>query len=94
MVHLNVADDDPYDLKLIDREKVLEHIMGVIMVQQFSVKKGLKRFGKRGKEAVTKELTQLHDMKMWIPKNSIKLTKKQRAKALRSLMFLTEKQDG
>ena len=41
----------------------MDHMIGIITIQQFSLISGLKRFGDRGKHAVTNELTQLHDKK-------------------------------
>ena len=38
------------------------HIIGVILAQQYSVKKGTKLFGDEGRKAVSKELQQMHDM--------------------------------
>ncbi len=43
-------------------EEVINHVLEVIMAQQFSLKAALKKFDKRGKEAVTQGLKQLHDM--------------------------------
>ena len=37
------------------------------MIQKFSLKKGLNKFGTRGEKAVTKDLTQLHDMQTYFP---------------------------
>ena len=37
------------------------------MVEQYSINKGLKLFGKEGKKAVTKELSQMHDMIVYTP---------------------------
>ena len=44
------------------QEEINSHILGVAMIQQFSLKADLKHFGKKGKEAVTSELTQMHDL--------------------------------
>ncbi len=49
------------------KEEVNNHMLGVIMAHQFSLKVGLKKFGKPCKEAVTKELKQLHDMVNYTP---------------------------
>ena len=37
------------------------------MIKQFRLIAGLKRFGERGEQAATNELTQLHDMNTFIP---------------------------
>ncbi len=51
---------------LRDDETTL-HVLGVIMAKQLSLKAGLRQFGDRGKKAVTKELTQLHEKVAYVP---------------------------
>jgi hypothetical protein len=46
---------------------VVMHVMGVILAQQYSVNKGIKLFGDRAKEAISKELQQLHDYETYTP---------------------------
>ena len=62
-----------------------------IAMTQYGVNKGLKVFGKRGQNAVHKEVKQLHNMEVITP---IHLTPKQRRAALQYLMFLKEKRSG
>ena len=64
------------------------------MVETFSLNAGLKKFGDRGKTAVRKELTQLHDVKTYVPMDPDKMTPQQKVKAMNSLIFLTKKRDG
>jgi hypothetical protein len=75
-------------------EGVVIHVVGVIMAQQYTIRKGLKLFGDGGRQAVTKELTQLHNMATYTPMHKHELTREQRVQALSSLMFLTQKRDG
>ena len=44
-----------------------EQMMGVILVQQFNLKKGIELFGDQVKEATTKELQQIHNVGTYIP---------------------------
>ena len=67
---------------------------GTILAQQYHVNKGLKVFGDRGKDAVTKVMTQLNDMKVVKPHHMKELTAEQKKYALPCLMFLTEKRDS
>ena len=62
--------------------------------KQYSLKAGLKQFCDRGHNAVSKELTQLHTLKWFQPKDPTTLTRDERRKALTSLMFLTQKRTG
>jgi hypothetical protein len=61
---------------------------------QYSLKAGLREFANRGKEAVTKELTQFHTLKCFKPRDPSTLSRDERQNALTSLMFLTEKHSG
>ena len=53
---------DDYNLK--------EHFLGVILVQQYNLKKVLKLFGERAEEATTKELQQIHNFGTYIPQEA------------------------
>ena len=69
------------------------HIMYMAMTQ-YSLKKGLKKFGKRAEDAITKEFLQLHLMGTFQPIYASDLSDEEKAAALESLMFLKEKRDG
>ncbi len=91
VINLNLIDEkcapiDEYDLD--------EHIIGLIMAHQYSMKKGIKLFGEKIEKATLKEIKQIHDMDTYTPMDSTKLTKEQKRKALFTLFFLTEKRDG
>ena len=60
----------------------------------YPVEKGLKIFKKKGEDAVTGELKQLHDRNVVKPEMWKDLTLLQRKKALEYLMFLKEKRCG
>jgi hypothetical protein len=49
-----------------------------LVMTQFTLKTGLKKFKERGETAVTNELTQLHMMETFIPQDATKLTRQQR----------------
>ena len=73
------------------------HDEGLILAHlfiQFSLKQGLKKYGKKGEKSVMKELRSLHDLKAWIPLDHKKLTREQRLQALTTVVFLKEKRDG
>ena len=61
---------------------------------QMSAKKGLTVFGQQGADALMKELRQLVIMKVMNGTKSHELTKEQKRKALKYLMFLKEKRCG
>ena len=58
------------------------------MIKQFRLIAGLKRFGERGEQAATNELTQLHDMNTFIPMCPEKWSTEEISEALAILMFL------
>jgi Reverse transcriptase (RNA-dependent DNA polymerase) len=60
----------------------------------FSLKKGLKKFGKKGYDAAFGEIKQLHDRIVFQPINVNNLSPLERKRALESLIFLVEKRDG
>ena len=62
-------------------------------IQTYSLKRGLKHFGKKGKQAVNKEMLQLHNRKTFAPIHVHKLSKREKARAMESLIFLAEKRD-
>jgi hypothetical protein len=63
-------------------DHVVLHIVGVVLAQQYSINKGIKLFGDRAKESVSKELQQLHDYETYIPVHAHELTKEQRESRL------------
>ena len=60
----------------------------------FSLSAGLKRFGDKGEQAVSKELNQFNMLNTFTPLDAATLTYEQRRNALASLIFLTEKRNG
>jgi hypothetical protein len=61
---------------------------------QYSLEAGLKHFGERGETAVSKELKQFNVYNVFKPLYANKLSDEDKFKALTSLIFLREKQDG
>ena len=70
-----------------------EEELGVMayLLTQCNLKPGLRKFGTQGEKAALKEMTQLHIMDTWTPMEAGKLSRKQRMRALSSLLFLKEK---
>jgi hypothetical protein len=58
---------------------------------QHSMKKGIELYGEKGVEAVLKELKQLHDREVMIPRE---LTREEKRASLQYLMFLKQKRCG
>ena len=63
---VNNAEDANTSNDLI-KDHVIMHVLGMILVQQYSIQKGIKLFGDKGKASVSKELQQIHDMNVYTP---------------------------
>ena len=87
VVYINVS-DPTYSNFL--RKKKCYMSWRVVLIQQFSLKAGLKRFGKEGEAAATKDLTQHNDMQKYFPLYPKALNAKQHTETLVLLMFLVE----
>ena len=88
---MNVGEDE--EVEPIELHEGKQPIMGHILAQ-YSLKLGLKKFGKRAEDSTLKEMTQLHDMDTFFPRDAKTLTREQRVKALSSLLFIKEKRNG
>jgi hypothetical protein len=66
----------------------------VAFAQWYSLKAGLKKFGKVGKTATVTELTQLHTYETYHPVHAKLLSPAEQKQALLSLMNIVEKRDG
>ncbi len=62
----------------------LEEELGVMayLLTQYNLKPGLRKFGTQGEKAVLKEMTQLHIMNTWMPREAGNLLRKQRMREL------------
>ena len=78
----------------MDEGDINEHICGLIMSHQYTLKKGLELFGEKAEEAAVKEMKQIHDMDTYTPIDPKTLSTEEKNKALSALFFLTEKRDG
>jgi len=67
---------------------------GKSFLETFSLQKGLKKFGEKGKQAAIKEMKQLHDRVCFEPIRLEELSPLERKRSLESLIFLVEKKSG
>ena len=85
----SLIDENPPPVGLTE-EQLDDHIMGVILAQHFSLKKGIALFGNKAEQATTAELQAIHDMGTYEPLDASKLTRDEKRDALESLLFITE----
>ena len=83
-------EDDLSDAKPVLVEDRLEYAFGVIL-QQYSIGAGLKKFQEREEKGVTTELAQMHKIAVFAPIMKSYLTFDEKKKAISTLMFLKEK---
>jgi L-asparaginase II len=60
----------------------------------YSLKSRVKKFGKRAKDAVVKEVQQMIDQECFEPIHQEELKDMEQQRAMESLIFLSEKKDG
>ena len=58
-----------------DDDSLMEHLLGVILVQQYNLKKRLELFGDTAEVATTKELQQIHDFGTYILRDAKMLSR-------------------
>ena len=68
-VNIDTPTQAPYE-GWQDGDNLTEHFLGVILVQQYILKKGLDLFGECAEEATTKELHHIHDFGTYIPQDA------------------------
>ena len=66
--------------------------MGAIMIQ-LSLKQGLREWGERAEKSAIKEMRQMHDMSAFFPRDPKSLSRLEKQRALRSIIFVKEKRD-
>jgi hypothetical protein len=83
-------------IRLIHQDEYLDQhyiLIAHYIKTQYSMKAGMKKFKERGKEAVSKELSQLHYQDTFEPLHSKSLTFQEHLEVLESHLFLKEKGD-
>ena len=58
----------------ISEEEIEAHVMRVIMIEHFNVKKGNNLFGNRPNTGVMKDLQKIHDISTYFPMDASMLT--------------------
>ena len=79
-----------YGHLMMNRDTTLVHTV----LSQYTMKKGIQKFGTAGVDAVLSELKQLHDRKVMIPKTGSSMSREEKRASLRYLMFLKKKRCG
>ena len=64
---------------------------GMSFIQQYLLRKGLKLFGDRGREATKAEIEQLHERECFAPMSIAKISLIEKERAMEAIMFLAKK---
>jgi hypothetical protein len=71
----------------------MDDLRACSFLQTYSLKQGIKKFGKRGVAAANKEMKQLHDRVVFEPISIEEMISIERKRVMESLIFLNEKRD-
>jgi hypothetical protein len=93
VIHLQFDDNAPPPSHMIGAQ-LDAHILGVILVQKYSLKKGLEIFCDRASVAMVKELSEIHGLEVYEPILASDLSWEEKKQALESLLMITEKCNG
>ena len=69
-------------------------IHGKRFVQQFTVRKGIEKFGEKGRQVAESKLDQLHWRNCFVPLSVKSMSLSEKRKAIKALMLLTKKKTG
>ena len=78
---INVNLDAPVKspaINCMDDRSLDEHLLGVMLVQQYNLKKRLELFGDRYEEATKNELQQIHNFGTYIPMDAEYLSREEK----------------
>ena len=92
-----VSDENAPPPVELSPEEIDSHILGVILANQYNLKKGKELFGNRADEAVIAELSEIDGLETYEPQRIEDLTYEDKKRALESLILISEKradQDG
>ena len=81
VIQLNF-DQEPEMEPMTNQGDIAVHVTGLIMSNQFSLKKGLELFGDKAEAATGNELQQIHDMDTYTPMHPNELSREEKTKAL------------
>ena len=89
VLNLNLTGQASEEPAQMSEDYIEEHLLGLILAHQDTLKKGIELFGKEAEKASTKELKQIDDMDAYIPVDPISLSVQDKRKALSALLFLS-----
>ena len=70
------------------------HLVRVVMAQQYITRRAKELFGDRANAVVMRELNQINNFETYVPPKASNLSWEEKKKALKSLIFVTEKRNS
>merc|ERR1712086_960315 len=86
-----VFDEDAPPPSELSPEEIDSHILGVILANQYNLKKGKELYGDCADEAVMVELSEIDGLETYEPQRIDDLTYEDKKRALESLILISEK---
>ena len=70
--HVSPSEAASYEFqaRTMDKVDTKVKILGVIMIQQYNLRKGLELYGDKAEAATVKELSQIHEMGKYVPSDA------------------------
>ena len=93
VINLQLDDNAPPPPEMTEAQTDA-HIIGVILVHKYGIKKGMDLFGEKADTTVVKEPTQIHELETYEPILASDISWEEKKKALESLLFIIEKING
>ena len=78
-------------LRQMNKEECKAHVLGPVLAQMYSLRKGTELFGEKAEQATMTELSQIDDFETFWPLHKHKLSEKDGKDALESMIKVTEK---
>ena len=78
-------------MRQTSEEECEAHVVGLVLAQMYSLRKGTELFGEKTEEATMTELSQIDDFETYRPLHKHKLSEQDRRDALEFMIKVTEK---
>ena len=77
--------------RMTKQERIVYRLQHIVT---YSLQKGIKKFGQRGRDSAYKEMKQLNDRKCFNLIHKLSLNKTEKKRVMESLIFITKKKSG
>merc|ERR1711966_512027 len=78
-------------MRQLSEEESKAHVVGLVLAQMYSLRKGTELFGEKAEQATMTELSQIDDFERYRPLHKHEISEQDRRDALESMIKVTEK---